>query len=146
MYDLPPEARERVEKRVKRRVKFYESLRGYLITNVILWGIWALSGPNLGGGVPWPAFVTFFWGIGIVKDAFDVGILGSNLEDIQEAELQREVERERRKLAEQGYVEGAANDPIARYEKPKRGDVALGDDGELIYGDDEGHQRTASRQ
>jgi hypothetical protein len=118
---IPLTIEERVQKRINQRYKYYRELLSFVGVNVLLWGIWFLTNRN-GSGIPWPAFVTFFWGIGVVSDGMKV--LGEpRLDEMREREYRRELARERERL----YGE----------EKPKRGEMAIGDDGELIYEDEQ---------
>lgn len=51
----------------RRRASFKRHLAVYLIINVFLWILWALTGADRdGSGIPWPAWTTFGWGIGLV--------------------------------------------------------------------------------
>lgn len=53
-------------KRLKDRRDFQGHLVAYLVVNVFLWGVWAMTiGP---GGYPWPVWVTLGWGIGVVMN------------------------------------------------------------------------------
>ncbi|MCE7946852.1 MAG: hypothetical protein DYG88_05425 [Chloroflexi bacterium CFX4] len=106
------EVRRAAEKRVKKRTEFYQHLIAYVGVNLIL--IIASSG----GALP----VAFFWGIGLAFHAADVF-----LDDPLRRE--RAIRREMEKL---GYT---AADLEA--EKPKRDRVALSEDGELIYEDED---------
>jgi hypothetical protein len=57
---------DKLWKLAKRRAEFKKHLLVYLVINIFLWGIWLISGAKTGGGyVPWPAFVSFGWGIGL---------------------------------------------------------------------------------
>ncbi len=52
----------------KRRASFKRHLATYLLMSVVFWVIWYLTGgPRDGnGGVPWPVWPMFGWGIGVV--------------------------------------------------------------------------------
>ncbi|MGZ4691297.1 MAG: 2TM domain-containing protein [Acidimicrobiia bacterium] len=62
------EAREQAVKRIKRKRQFQQQLVVFIVINLFVWGIWAA----VGGGFPWPVFLTFGWGIGIVMQAWSV--------------------------------------------------------------------------
>jgi len=49
----------------KRRADFQDSLRGFLITIIILWGIWYFTSGRNGDNryLPWPIWPTFFMGV-----------------------------------------------------------------------------------
>lgn len=51
----------------KKRVKFKKHLASYIIVNGFLWILWWFSeGRNgLGGDLPWPAWSSLGWGIGL---------------------------------------------------------------------------------
>jgi len=50
----------------KKRVSFKRHLFIYLLVNVFLWLVWVCtSTKTYGSGLPWPAWTTFGWGIGI---------------------------------------------------------------------------------
>jgi hypothetical protein len=117
--------RKRAEKRVKRRYDFYRDLGTFVVTNGVLWGIYFLSSGFRFNGIPWPLWVTFFWGMHIVSEGMKVLQDSGFMEQMRERDFEREVQRERARLYQQ------------EYEKPKRSDVSLGDDGELIYEDED---------
>jgi hypothetical protein len=57
-------------KRVKDRRDFQGHLVAYLVVNLFLWALWALtSGPS---SYPWPALVSLGWGIGVVLNWWSV--------------------------------------------------------------------------
>ncbi|MFC6225442.1 2TM domain-containing protein [Hymenobacter artigasi] len=58
--------------KAKARAKFQSSLLSFLFVNAILWVIWAFEPAHHAGRVfhieiPWPLWVTFFWGLGLIK-------------------------------------------------------------------------------
>jgi hypothetical protein len=126
------EIRRRVEKRIKERNEFYIHLAVYIIANIMLWIMWGFTSDLFsailsGGGwdyngLPWPIFPTMGWGIGIVAHGLTVYFNSPGRIEARERTIQREIERERQRLASDDY-----------YEKPKRDrHVRLTDDGELI--------------
>lgn len=54
----------------KRRVKFKADLYTFWGVNALLWAIWALT-DRTAHPLPWPAFVTGFWGVGLLVQAVD---------------------------------------------------------------------------
>lgn len=51
----------------KRRAGFKRHLATYFIVNIFLWVLWGLTGADRdGSGIPWPAWTTFGWGIGVL--------------------------------------------------------------------------------
>ena len=63
----------------------------YLLVNAFLWTIWVVIALSSDSWWPWPVFITFGWGIGVVMNAWDVYIR----KPITEEELQREIEHMR---------------------------------------------------
>ena len=118
--ELDPETRlrRRVEKRLEERRDFFGHLTAYVMVNLMLWTIWALTG----GGHPWPIYPMFGWGIGITIHFITYYTEHGAGRERREQFIQREIDRERAKL----YGE-----------KPKRDDmgdaapVRLTGDGEL---------------
>jgi hypothetical protein len=62
------DAREQALDRLRKRQDLRGHLLVYALVNVVLWSIWA----SVGGGFPWPLFVTAGWGIGVVMNVWDV--------------------------------------------------------------------------
>ena len=107
--------RERIEKKYKERSGVIAHAIPYIIVNLVLWSIY-FGSP--GDGFPWPMFVTFFWGIGMVSHFFAYyNKYGGGAMRREEA-IQREIEQERERSL--------------TYEKPKNdARMRLTDDGEL---------------
>lgn len=78
------DARERAIKRIKAKRGFQQHLVVFVLVNVFLWVIWAVTGT----GFPWPIFITFGWGIGLVMNAWAVY---GRVEEITEADIRREM-------------------------------------------------------
>lgn len=76
--------------RIKGRREFYQHLATYLVVNVFLVVIWAMTGRE--GGF-WPAWVILGWGIGVVAHAWKV-FAGDR--PISEEDIQREMQRKPR--------------------------------------------------
>ena len=62
----------------RKRAAFKRHLVSYLIVNAMLWAIWLFSyysgrdyTMHLNYHIPWPAYVSFFWGIGLTFDFFN---------------------------------------------------------------------------
>ena len=77
--------RERAVKRLKKRRDFYGHILVYLLVNVFLVVIWAVTSP---GGFFWPVFPLVGWGIGVVMNAWDVFVA----EEVTDERIQREME------------------------------------------------------
>ncbi len=51
----------------QRRASFKGHLTTYLVMSVVFWTIWYLSGgKRFNGGLPWPVWPMFGWGIGVL--------------------------------------------------------------------------------
>lgn len=86
--------RRRVERPFKKRAEFFSHVGVYVMINAMLWMIYFLGGslPDVGEfvtGFPWPALVTFGWGIGVVIN-FSEMVTAEG----RERAIQRAVERE----------------------------------------------------
>ena len=77
--------RKRALERIKKRRDFQGHLVAYIVFNAAMWTIWAVTG----GGYPWPAWITGFWAIGLVMNAWDVYVR----RPISEADVERELHR-----------------------------------------------------
>jgi hypothetical protein len=80
--------REVAVQHLKKRQDFRAHLLVYALFNAAAWALWALTGT----GFPWPAFITAFWGIGLIMNAYDV----YGRRPITEQDVAREIERLRR--------------------------------------------------
>ena len=51
----------------KKRVKFKEQLGSYIAVNGVLWLLWLFTyDSEVNEGLPWPAWCTIGWGIGLI--------------------------------------------------------------------------------
>lgn len=76
---------EQARARLMRKRKFRGDLAAYIIVNVFLVGIWAVSG----FGDFWPAWVMAVWGLFLVLDAWNVFYR----REITEEDVRREMHR-----------------------------------------------------
>ncbi len=60
--------RKQAVQSIKKRRDFNAHLVTYIVVNVALWTIWAVTG----AGYPWPAWVSGAWAIGLVLNAWDL--------------------------------------------------------------------------
>jgi serine/threonine protein kinase len=131
--------RRRVEKRFKKREELRGHIISYVMVNLMLWGIWAFNAgfpanfEGFDGGMPWPLWVTLGWGIGLIANILEYnGKYGSGAAK-REAEIQAEIDRAR----EQSLM----------YEKPKREPrMRLTDDGEIETVPDDEISQAAKRK
>ena len=80
------ELRAIARKRAEEKVGFYVHLGIYIVINAALWALWFLTTP---GVFPWPAFITIFWGIGVVSHAIGTYFSHHYTETLAEKEYQR---------------------------------------------------------
>lgn len=81
--------RERAERRVDRKIKFYRNLKAYVIVNAVLAIINWLCTPEFW----WVMFPVFFWGIGVLVDFLKAYVLVDNWdsEDFRECKIKEEM-------------------------------------------------------
>lgn len=84
----PDALREQALRRLKKRRDLKTHALVYLLVNAVVWGTWAVIGVSSHSWFPWPVFMTFFWGIGLVMNAWDVYLRRPITED----EVRREME------------------------------------------------------
>ena len=77
--------RDEAIERLKKKHDFYPHVIAYVLVNLFLVGIWAVTG----AGFFWPVFPILGWGIGVGANAWDV----YGRKPITEDEVQRETER-----------------------------------------------------
>ncbi len=152
--EIEARIRQRVQRWLNKRREFMGHLISYLGVNALLWGIWLFSSSHEGSGPPWPIWVSFFWGLGLLGHFIDTYQHSPGVQARAEMTIQREVEREKMRL-------GISSN--GDYEKPKRSlpvqeardytespaqpsrPMRLSDDGELVPVDDEADQKAARR-
>ncbi len=81
--------RERAERRVDGKIKFYRNLKAYVIVNALLAIINLLCTPEFW----WVLFPVFFWGIGVLIDFLKAYVLVDNWdsEDFRERKIEEEM-------------------------------------------------------
>ena len=84
----PVELRDRAVEHLKKKRGFYGHLLIFTMFNAGIVAIWAMTS----GGFFWPIFPMFFWGIGLVMNAWDVWH-----GDFTEEQIAHEVERLQRR-------------------------------------------------
>jgi uncharacterized ion transporter superfamily protein YfcC len=84
--------REEAVKRLNKKREFNAHLVAYILINLVVWAIWGVIFAASGVWFPWPAFVTFGWGIGVAFHAWDV----YGRKPITEEEILKEEARLRR--------------------------------------------------
>ncbi|HYH16467.1 MAG TPA: 2TM domain-containing protein [Flavisolibacter sp.] len=67
-YQTTPEGRDPHLWRIAQaRASFKRNLAAYLVMSVVFWVIWYMTGGrNYDGGLPWPIWPMFGWGIGVL--------------------------------------------------------------------------------
>lgn len=74
-------------RQAKARAKFKAHLFTYIWVNALLWTIWALTDRQM-RPLPWPAWATIFWGVGVIAQA--IGTYGGwRYGDLPEREYER---------------------------------------------------------
>jgi len=119
------EIRRKVEKRYKERQGLIIHFSIYLIVNLMLWILWAVTSLSF----PWPMIVTTGWGMGMVAHFLSYYFQYGRGAERREDAIQREVEREMARRQGGDYVEKPKRNPAMR----------LTEDGELedVIDDDE---------
>ncbi|MBI1281658.1 MAG: protein kinase [Anaerolineaceae bacterium] len=126
--------REKIEKKYKERAGLIAHATPYLIVNGMLWMIWLFTGGLNNPGLPWPVWITFFWGIGMFSHFMSYyNKYGGGAMRREEA-IQREIELERERslmvekpkndvrmrLTDDGELEEVPEDEISLAQKRKR--------------------------
>ena len=81
-------ARDLAIRRLHQKQAFRAMLVSYVVINVFLWLIWAVTDDK--SGTPWPIWVTLGWGVGVAFSAWN--IYGQH--QITEDDVQREMDRD----------------------------------------------------
>lgn len=79
-------ARREARRRIEARRGFTANVVAYVVINLALIGVWAVSG----GGYFWPAWVLLGWGVGIVFHAWDTFFK----RPVTEADIDEELRRQ----------------------------------------------------
>ncbi len=121
--DIENVIRQRVQWRQDKLQQLLGNLPAFVIVNAIIWGGFLSA---RGNSFPWPIFVTFFWGMSIVKDAWELFQASTGMQSRREEYVRQEVEREKARL---GIYEKPKRDYI---EKSKNRPLQIGSDGEIV--------------
>jgi serine/threonine protein kinase len=112
--------------------EFLSHLASYVMVNGGLWSIFVFSGGFAeGDGFPWPLFVSFFWGIGLVSHAAQT-VGGFRRQQAIDRQVARELDREwedakpkrkndRIRLTDDGELTDSMIDDIEAQERSRRG-------------------------
>lgn len=133
---LEIEIRRRVEAKYDERNALLIHFVSYAAVNILVWVIWLFAT----GGFPWPLFVTFFWGIGMLShyvDYYNKHGGGARKREAQiEAEVTRQLQLARahdalrhRNHYEEDELDGA---DVYELDNFKQRGLRLSDDGELL--------------
>lgn len=123
--------RRRVEKPFKARAEFFEHAAVYILINVMLWMIYLFGSgvPDIGEfitAVPWPAFVTLGWGIGLAVNFVEMLTVTG-----RERAIQRAVERAYLEKPKNDFSGDADESDSRRSRRGRARRVRLTGDGEL---------------
>ena len=65
--------RDEARAQLKRKREFRISIAVFLLINALLWILWLLSDDRGdANGIPWPLWVTAFWGFGMALSAWNI--------------------------------------------------------------------------
>jgi 2TM domain len=82
--------RDMAVKRLKKRREFRGNVATFVMVNGALWLIWGLTGAHTNhDGVPWPAWITGFWALILILQAWHL----YSDRPISETEIQSEMVR-----------------------------------------------------
>jgi hypothetical protein len=125
--EIEIQIRKRIKHRIEQRNEFVGHAVSFAVVNIVLWLIWIGSGASFSGGIPWPAYVTFFWGLGLFMHGWEVYQGSGSVQARRERMIQDEIAMEKERL---GIYEKPKRDQLAA----RRNDGALqvSDDGELV--------------
>jgi hypothetical protein len=73
----------------QRRVSFKRHLTTYLAVNAFLWILWLMSDRTTDGILPWPAWSTLGWGIGLGSHFFSAYSYGTSSVEREYEKLER---------------------------------------------------------
>jgi fatty acid desaturase len=101
-YELEARIRHQVEKRMEERREYYAHITAFVMVNLMLWAIWAVTDF---GGHPWPIYPMLGWGIGIAihtVNFYNVHGGGRLSEQTQQAEIEWKADEDamRRRIGE----------------------------------------------
>jgi 2TM domain len=85
----PEVLREQALRRFTKRRELKTHAVVFTLVNLTVWGMWVAIAATSDSWWPWPVFLTLFWGIGLVMNAWDVYFR----KPITEQELKREIDR-----------------------------------------------------
>jgi hypothetical protein len=87
--ESPGVLREQALRRVRKRRAFRTNAIAYVVVNLVLWALWLIIGVTSQFRYPWPLWVTFGWGLGLVAHGWGVYLRRPASED----EIRREMDR-----------------------------------------------------
>ncbi|MBT9393400.1 2TM domain-containing protein [Hymenobacter sp. NST-14] len=83
-------------RQAKDRARFKASLFSFVVVNALLWALWAVTGRE-SHPIPWPLWVSFFWGVGLVLKAIRV-YSGFGWAQLSEREYEKLVQEQQNNL------------------------------------------------
>jgi len=72
----------------QKRAAFKRHLVTYVIVNLFLWAIWLFTDGHSHGSLPWPAWASLGWGIGLAFQYFGAYVNTDNAVDKEYQKLQ----------------------------------------------------------
>ncbi|MCY4145543.1 MAG: 2TM domain-containing protein [Chloroflexi bacterium] len=128
------ELRKRARKKLSARRELVQHLLSYILVNLFLWTIYLATWQEF----PWPLFVSGGWGIGIVSHLADYYFKHGKGAEWREADIEREVIRQRRLARDRGEMldddedSGYADTRVYDSSRVEAKHRRLSDDGELV--------------
>lgn len=90
-----PDRNPQLWRLARQRAKFQAGLIVFLLVNAGLWALWFFT-DRQSNPIPWPLWVTFFWGIGVV--ASGLRAYGGFDFNLSEREYEKLVRQQRNEL------------------------------------------------
>ncbi len=81
-------------KRVEEKRSFFIHLAAYILVNGLFWVLYLWQDS---GGFPWPAIISFFWGIGIAAHFLEAFVAVEEYGDAVEKEYRKMLDRRERR-------------------------------------------------
>jgi hypothetical protein len=119
--------RQRIEWRRNRALLFWVNLAIFIIVNAVIWSAYMPMAYR--NSFHWPIFITFFWGVSMIKRGWALYQSSDRVQERREALIQAQVERARARLGRSAFYEKPKNDAS---EKRKNQPMQVGDDGEIV--------------
>jgi serine/threonine-protein kinase len=121
------QVRKRIAAEFHKRAEFFQNLAAFVFIIPLMWLLWG-NGLKIFGDFPWPLLIMGGWGLGIASEGVQAFLHPSSRSAAREQAIQREIERERRRL---GMDASYAEESAKRKNEDADRHVRLTEDGEL---------------